>query len=148
MDLQVGQDLTNLPVDLAMPRATLPVFTHHLQQQQQEQQHNQALMTSQPNTAAYPTTSQCYQYLPQTFLPTLPGRQLPTSLHCVQSQQQGLRVGGGGGGGVLSDDDSGYDLMDDSLTDMQWLHGMDAGMIINLMLVCPIVFRPCIICEI
>ena len=29
---------------------------------------------------------------------------------------------------MLSDDDSGFEFMDDSLTDMQWLQRMDAGM--------------------
>ena len=33
-------------------------------------------------------------------------------------------------GHISSDEDSGFDIMDDSLTDMQWLQRMDAGMLI------------------
>ena len=117
----VGQDLTNLPLGLSLPRTKLPIFSYQ-QEEQPQQQLNPPLMTLQQNTAAISTT----QYLPTTqqpFTQAMPGNQLQSGLQYVRPQQQG-----GLGGGGLSDDDSGYDLMDDSLTDMQWLQRMDAGM--------------------
>ena len=48
-------------------------------------------------------------------------KQLPPLFHHERQSLQQRRVS------VLSGNDSGLDLMDDSLTDMQWLQRMDAG---------------------
>ena len=135
----VGQDLTNLPLGLSLPRAKLPIFTYQQEQPPSQQQLNQPSISLQQNTTATSTT-QCLQYLPSTQQPfstlVMSGNQY------VQSQHQCYQQQGGGGG--LSDDDSGYDLMDDSLTDMQWLQRMDAGMwwFISLTLSCSCVKYP------
>ena len=93
-----GQDLTNLPLGLSLPRAKLPVFSY-------QQEHQKPLMPPQPNTTQH-------SYLPQT--------QPFHAMHGQQPQYQQQHY-------VMSDDDSGCDLMDDSLTDMQWLQRMDAS---------------------
>lgn len=122
----VGQDLTNLPLGLSLPRAKLPIFTYQLEQQPQQHQ-NSSLMSLQQNSTAPSTT----QYLPATQQPfstqVMAGNQLQADPQYVQTQQH--QPYQQQSGGRLSDDDSGYDMMDDSLTDMQWLQRMDAGVL-------------------
>ena len=131
----VGQDLTNLPLGLSLPRTKLPIFTYQGEQPpptpQQQQQLHQPHVSLQQNTSA----PQCSQYLPSTTQQLYATQAVPTGSlleagsQYAQPQQQPYQQPQPQpqGGGVLSEDDSGYDLMDDSLTDMQWLQRMDAG---------------------
>ena len=133
----VGQDLTNLPLGLSLPRTKLPIFTYQGEQPppppqpQQQQQLHQPQVSLQQNTSA----PQCSQYLPSTTQQLYATQAVPTGSlleagsQYAQPQQQPYQQPQPQpqGGGVLSEDDSGYDLMDDSLTDMQWLQRMDAG---------------------
>ena len=115
MELQ-GQDLTNLPLALSLPRAKLPIFTYPAQVPQQQQQRQDTLIPSQLNAAGH-------YYQGQGYFPQMQSQQ--QQQHLVEPYQQTEQTQQPEQ--VLRHDDSGFDLMDDSLTDMQWLQRMDAG---------------------
>ena len=119
MELQ-GQDLTNLPLGLSLPRPKLPVFTY--QPQPELLEGRVPLMNPQPVNSMQQLYAQPALNQQSHQVHCLVGQNQPKEAplgqyHCEQEQEN-----------VLTNcDDSGFDLMDDSLTDMQWLQRMDAG---------------------
>ena len=115
MELQ-GQDLTNLPLGLSLPRPKLPVFTYQPQLELLQGRvplMNLQLANSMQHSCAQPAQNQ----QPEVHCQAEPNQPLLGQYHCQQEQENVL----------TNHDDSGFDLMDDSLTDMQWLQRMDAG---------------------
>lgn len=111
--------MTNLPLGLSLPRAKLPIFTY---QPQEQQRLDPMVSVHQTNSTSYDyhqQGQQSYVLSQAQSFQTLQNVQQTQHMEQYQHQEQEQ---------VLSHDDSGFDLMDDSLTDMQWLQRMDAGM--------------------
>lgn len=111
--------MTNLPLGLSLPRAKLPIFTY---QPQEQQRLDPMVSVHQTNSTSYDyhqQGQQSYVLSQAQSFQTLQNVQQTQHVEQYQHQEQEQ---------VLSHDDSGFDLMDDSLTDMQWLQRMDAGM--------------------
>ena len=130
MELQ-GQDLTNLPLGLSLPRPKLPVFSY--QPQLELLQGSVPLINLQQGNSMQHLCAQPVQNQQPEVLckaeQNQPQQTLLGQYHCQQEQENIL----------TNNDDSGFDLMDDSLTDMQWLQRMDGGVCVCVC-VCVCVF--------